>query len=236
MAGGLDEQPTIHEGVAARARENMIVFRYQLRHIAYGKGRLSRRLGAVRPVLERYSGLVRQIKEKGKERKTLLAEKKATPKLRNTRHRELSARITGLTEELRSQKAMLLRELACRDDSEIGTVKKDIAGMEADLDRLGQQEKKCAADLKDALKQYADLKEQAKDLDPDELLAARLALRPEKERESVRRIQAIYGDNYSSVIMFKSRQGIDKICREQTPCPSSIRSSQHKRRLHDHER
>ena len=51
-----------------KLRENMIVFRYQLRHISYGKGRLSRRLGSARSALKRYSGLVRQIKEKGKER------------------------------------------------------------------------------------------------------------------------------------------------------------------------
>ena len=257
---GLDEQPTIHEGVAARAlekkgvtsdrceinrqikadnallrelkaqvrklmqavratipamaeameklRENMIVFRYQLRHISYGKGRLSRRLGTVRSALERYSGLVRQIKEKGKERKTLLAEKKATPKLRITRHRELSALITGLTEELeelRSQKAMLLRELSCRDDSEIGAVKKDITGMEADLAKLGEQEQKCAAELNDALKQYAELKEQAKDLDPDELLAARLTLRPERERSAAARLQAAYGDEFKAVTLYDSK-------------------------------
>ena len=257
---GLDEQPTIHEGVVARAlekkgvisdrceinrqikadnallrelkaqvrklmqvvratipamaeameklRENMIVFRYQLRHISYGKGRLSRRLGAVRSTLERYSGLVRQIKEKGKERKTLLAEKKATPKLRVTRHRELSALITGLTEELeelRSQKAMLLRELACRDDNEIGAVKKNIAEMEADLAKLGRQEMKCTAELNDALKQYAELKEQAADLDPDELLAARLALRPEREHSAASRLQAAYGDEFKAVTLYDSK-------------------------------
>ena len=212
---GLDEQPTIHEGVTARAlekkgltsdrcelnrqikadnallrelkaqlkklmqavratipamaeameklRENMIVFRYQLRHIFYGKDRLSLRLGTVRSALERYSSLVHQITEKGKERKSLLAEKKATPKLRITRHRELSALITGLTEELeelRSQKAMLLRELSCRDDSEIGTVKKDIADMTASLSALGEQEQKCAAELNDALKQYTSSAQQ----------------------------------------------------------------------------
>ena len=154
--------PAVAEAME-KLRENMIVFRYQLRHISYGKGRLSRRLGTVRSALERYSGLVHQIKEKGKERKSLLAEKKATPKLRITRHRELSALITGLTEELeelRSQKSMLLRELSCRDDSEIGAVKKDIADMAASLSALGEQEQKCAAELNDALKQYTSSAQQ----------------------------------------------------------------------------
>ena len=53
-------------------------------------------------------------------------EKEVTLKLRINRHRKLSARITELSEELeelRSQKAMLLRELTCRDNSEITAMK-----------------------------------------------------------------------------------------------------------------
>ena len=287
---GLDEQPTIHEGVTARAlekkgitsdrceinrqikadnallrelkaqvrklmqavkatipamaeameklREDMIVFRYQLRHISYGKGRLSRRLGTVRSALERYSGLVHQIKGKGKERKTLLAEKKATPKLRITRHRELSALITELTEELeelRSQKAMLLRELSCRDDSEIGTVKKDIAEMEANLAMLDQQERKCAAELNDALKQYAELKEQAKDLDPDELLAARLALRPERERSAASRLQAAYGDEFKAVTLYDSKLDVRDMLGERARRPRKTVDHQQKRKTEHRE-
>ena len=281
---GLDEHPTIHEGMTARAqekkgltsdrceinrqikadnallrelkaqlkklmqavratipavaeameklRENMIVFRYRLRHISYGKGRLSRRLGAARSALERYSGLVHQIKEKGKERKTLLAEKKATPKLRVTRHRELSVLITGLTEELeelRSQKSMLLRELACRDDSEIGAVKKDITAMESDLAMLGQQEMKCAAELDDALKQYAELTEQAKDLDPDELLAARLALRPEWERSAASRLQAAYGDELKAVTLYDSKLDVRDMLGERVQRPRKTADRQQNR-------
>ena len=293
---GLDEQPTIHEGVTARAlekkgvtsdrceinrqikadnallrelkaqvrklmqavratvpamaeameklRENMIVFRYQLRHISYGKGRLSRRLGTMRSALERYSGLVHQIKEKGKERKSLLAEKNATPKLRITRHKELSALITGLTEELeelRSQKAMLLRELSCRDDSEIGTVKKGITAMESDLAMLGQQEMKCAAELNDALKQYAELKEQAKDLDPDDLLAARLALRPEREHSAASRLQAAYGDEFKAVTLYDSKLDVRDMLHEHMERPSkqmekTIQQRQGKNIRHNQER
>ena len=130
-ARGLDEQPTIHEGVTARALEkkgiisdrceinrqikadnallrelkatvkklmqavkntvpavaeameklrgSMLIFSYQLRHIGVGKNNMGRRVKTVKPELERYTGLVQQIKEKTKERKTLLAEKKETP-------------------------------------------------------------------------------------------------------------------------------------------------------------
>ena len=53
-------------------------------------------------------GLVRRIKAKGKERKSLLAEKKATPKLRIARHRELlAARLALRPERDRSAAARL---------------------------------------------------------------------------------------------------------------------------------
>ena len=128
---GLTEQPTIHEGVVARAlekkgiisdrceinrqikadnallrelkatvkklmqavkntvpaiadamekiRSSMLIFSYQLRYIGVGKHNMGKRVKAVKPELERYAGLVQQIKEKSKERKALLAEKKETP-------------------------------------------------------------------------------------------------------------------------------------------------------------
>lgn len=113
---GLDEQPTIHEGVFARSLErqgvisdrceinrqikadnallhelkaavrklaqavkntipalaeamerlrgNMIIFRYQLRHIGMRKHRMNEHIQAAIPKLERYMGLVRQFKKK----------------------------------------------------------------------------------------------------------------------------------------------------------------------------
>ena len=125
---GLDEQPTVHEGVVARAlekkgivsdrcelnrqikadnallrelkaqmkklaqavkasmpdlaeametlRANMIVFRYQLRHISRGKYKLGQYLDAAKPTLAEYLALVQKIKNAVKERKSLLAEKK----------------------------------------------------------------------------------------------------------------------------------------------------------------
>lgn len=59
-------------------RENMIICRYQLRHIGVGKHRMNNHIKAVKPELERYAGLVQQIKDKTRERKNLLAEKKKT--------------------------------------------------------------------------------------------------------------------------------------------------------------
>ena len=267
---GLTEQPTIHEGVAARALErqgiisdrceinrqikadnallrelksavrklaqtvkntipalaeamerlrgNMIIFRYQLRHIGMGKHRMNEHIQAAIPKLERYMGLVRQIKEKTKERKNLLAEKKETPFYQIPKLRDLTRRIAELTEELeelKTEKEMLLRSLDCTDDTGISSVKKDIAAMESALKKLEAQEAKYSAELDAALKEYGGLKEQASEFDAGELMEARLSIREEKERSAVTRVQDTYGEKYDSLMMFDSKRDVANLLHEE---------------------
>ncbi len=267
---GLDEQPTIHEGVFARSLErqgvisdrceinrqikadnallhelkaavrklaqavkntipalaeamerlrgNMIIFRYQLRHIGMGKHRMSEHIQAAIPKLERYMGLVRQLKEKTKERKNLLAEKKETPFYQIPKLRDLARRIAELTEELeelKTEKEMRLCSLDCTDDTGISSVKKDIAAMESALKKLEAQEAKYSAELDAALKEYSELKEQASEFDAGELMEARLSIREEKERSAVTRVQNTYGEKYDSLIMFDSKRDVANLLHEE---------------------
>lgn len=267
---GLDEQPTIHEGVAARALErqgiisdrceinrqikadnallrelkvavrklaqavkntipalaeamerlrgNMIIFRYQLRHIGMGKHRMNEHIQAAIPKLERYMGLVQQIKEKTKGRKNLLAEKKETPFYQIPKLRDLARRIAELTEELeelQTEKEMLLRSLDCADDTGISSVKKDIAAMESALKKLEAQEAKYSAELDAALKEYSELKKQASEFDAGELMEARLSIRGEKERSAVTRVQDAYGEKYDSLMMFDSKRDVANLLHEE---------------------
>ena len=267
---GLDEQPTIHEGVFARSLErqgvisdrceinrqikadnallhelkaavrklaqavkntipalaeamerlrgNMIIFRYQLRHIGMGKHRMNEHIQAAIPKLERYMGLVRQIKEKTKERKNLLAEKKETPFYQIPKLRDLARSIAELTEELeelKTEKEMLLRSLDCADDTGISSVKKDIAAMESALKKLEAQETKYSAELDAALKEYSELKKQASEFDAGELMEARLAIREEKERSAVTCVQDAYGEKYDSMMMFDSKRDVANLLHEE---------------------
>ena len=266
---GLDEQPTIHEGVIARAlekkgivsdrcelnrqikadnallrelkaqmkkmaqavknslpaiaeametlRANMIVFRYQLRHISRGKYKLSQYLDTAKPTLAEYLALVQKIKTAAKERKTMLTEKKEIPFWNASKHKELSAKIAKLTEdieELKSEKAVLLNQLDRADDSGIAAIKKDITAAEASLSKLEQQEEKYSSELETALSEYADLKEQSADFEPAELYAQRMALRSEKSAAASNRIQSAYGKKYDSLLMLDSQRDIDKLLQE----------------------
>ena len=282
-ARGLDEQPTIHEGVTARAlerkgiiadrceinrqikadnallrelkaeikklaalvartvpaiaeameklRANMIVFRYQLRHIGRGRQRMKEYIHAVQPKLVRYTGLVQEIRSKSKERKSLLAEKKETPFYHIPKQHELSCRIAELTEELeelKSEKDMLLHSLECSDDAGIAAVKKDISTIEAALKKLAQQEEKYTAELNDALRQYADFKEQAAEFDPEELQDARLTLRSVMERSAVDRVQSAYGNKYDPLLIYDSKRDVANLLHEEAE-ERSIRERLHQK-------
>ena len=275
---GLDEQPTIHEGVVARAlekkgiiaerceinrqikadnallrelkatvkkliqtvkntlptmaekletlRQNMIVFRYQLLHIATGKSKTNKRLNVLRPELERYLRLAKQIKDKTKQRNLLLDERKATPVWNLAKRQDLAKQIATLSEdieELRTEKAMLLHSLDCADDAAMRDVKKDIAAMETALKKLDEQEDKYSAELESALQQYRELEAQAKEFDAEELTDARLELRPGMDRSTVTRIQTAYESQYSPFIMAEARKDVSNMLGEYEEEPRSVR-------------
>ena len=266
---GLSEQPTIHEGVAARAmekkglisdrcelnrqikadnallrdlkatvrklmqavkntipaiaeametiRQNVIIFCYQLRSIRTGQRKLKTYISDVKSEMKQYSSLVEQIKEKSKERKSLLAEQKELPFWNIPRKKELTSRIAELfelLEELHSEKAIVLQYLQCTDESGVSAVKKGITATETELKKLDEQEEKYAAELDAALKQYADLKEQAVEHDPVELYDARQAIRHEKEQNVINRVQRAYGDKYNPLAMFDSKREVSGLLHE----------------------
>ncbi|WP_346989969.1 MobQ family relaxase, partial [Anaerotruncus colihominis] len=139
--------PAIEEAME-KLRSSILIFSYQLRYIGVGKNSMGKRIDAVKPELERYVGLVQQIKEKSKERKALLAEKKETLFYQIPKLHDLTRRIAELTEELeelKTEKEMLLRSLDYTDDVGISDVKKEIATLESALQKLSEQEAKYSA-------------------------------------------------------------------------------------------
>ena len=267
---GLDEQPTVHEGVIARALErkgivsdrcelnrqikadnallrelraavkkltqavknslpaiaeameklrgNMIIFKYQLLHIGSGKQAISKSLKMYREDMAQYTALAEKISKKSKERKAALDEKKATPVIQVLKHRDLAKRIVELTEdleELRTEKAMLLRQIQYPEDATVDMFRKEIRTLENGLKKLVVSEAKYAAELDDALKQYAELQEQAMELDPIELYEARQDIRSEHERDAAKRLQDAYGIKYDCTKMYDSKLSIANLLGEE---------------------
>lgn len=103
----------------------------------------------------------------------------------------------------------MLNALDCTDDAGISDVKKQIATMETALKNLEKQKSKYSAELEDALKQYAELKAQAADVDAVERMDARLDIRPDRERSAADRVKVAYGDKYDPLMMYDSNQSAD---------------------------
>ena len=266
---GLEERPTIHEGVVARAmekkgiifdrcelnrqikadnallrelrgqvkklaqtvkntipaladamenlRKNLLLFCYQLGYLRKGKERLNTSLNTLRPALAQYNQLAKDIRDKTKERRSLLSEKKALSAVHVFRHRELAAKIAALTEdleELRSEKNLLLASLAYSGEDAADKFPKDIAAMEQSLKRLEEQEQKYSAELDAALTEYAGLREQAQGFDLVQLYEAKQAIRPGKEQEAENRAQQVYGEKYSPLLMFDSKKAVSRMLHE----------------------
>ena len=200
--------PAIAEGLE-KLRSLVLIFCYQLSHIRSGKSHIQKSLAVWKPELERYTALVQQIKEKSKERKALVAEKKELPVYRVKRHKALAVHIAELTEELeelRSEKALLLQKFEYAEDAGAEAFRKDIAAMEAGLKKLEAQEQKYSAEMDKALTEYADLKAQAADFDPMELYEARRAIRPVQEKESEKHLEDAMHEKPSLIMLLSVKQ------------------------------
>ena len=266
---GLDEQPTIHEGVAARAleqkgiisdrcelnrqikadnvllrelkslvkklmdavkntvpaiaeametvRQKMIIFRYQLLRIGTGKEKITDTLQIVKPDFRKYESIMKQLKVKVQERRTLLDEKKAAPAIQIFRQRELAQKIAALTEDiekLKSEKALLLNQFNCAEDQGMAEVKQHITFMENSLNKLDQQETKYAGELEAALVQYTELQQEAVAMDSTDLDTARQAIRPAKECETIQRLQTTYGKRFDSRTLAQSQMDVAEMLDE----------------------
>ena len=210
--------PAIAEGLE-KLRSRVLIFCYQLSHIRNGKSHIQKSLAVWKPELERYTGLVQQIKEKSKERKTLVAEKKALPIYHVKRHKALAVRIAELTEdleELRSEKALLFQKLEYAEDAGAEEFRKDIATMEAGLKKLEAQEQRYSAELDKALAEYAELKAQASDFDSVELYQARQVLRPAQEEAAERQLEETLQKKPSLIMLLSAKQEVSRLLGEDT--------------------
>ena len=210
--------PAIAEGLE-KLRSRVLIFCYQLSHIRSGKSHIQKSLSVWKPELERYTGLVQQIKEKSKESKALVAEKKELPIYHVKRHKALTVRIAELIEdleELRSEKALLLQKFEYAEDAGAEAFRKDIATMEAGLKKLEAQEQRYSAELDKALAEYAELKAQASDFDSVELYQARQVLRPAQEKAAERQLEETLQKKPSLIMLLSAKQEVSRLLGEDT--------------------
>ncbi len=165
-------------------RMNLIVLRYKKLTGEAEEYQICRKISYIYPELEKYDSVVKTIKEKSSERKSLIKEKKSVPVIMVLKQRELTKRIAELTEELeelQNTKKSILNTLQCSDNYTVNDVKTFVSFREKKLESIKKQEQKYNAEIQKALAEYKQLKETSSDLNSDELRDERLKIRPEKE-------------------------------------------------------
>ena len=279
---GKDEQPTIHEGVAARAMEkkgivsdrcelnrqikrdnallrqlkaefqklvkavqnsisalaqameklraNMIVFAYQVLHARHVQNRAQNEIDVYAPLHKRYDELTAKIKEKQKEKRALQVKQVDTPLYKPFEHVRLNAQIAEVTEdleELKSEKRRLINRIGVADDE---GVKRSKARIETDRDNLKKAETaeiRATVDLEDATEEFKKLEAQAAEFDPDELMDARLALRPEEESRAASILKENYTWQYDADTIKQAKADVAKLLEEEYTAtkPRSLREN-----------
>ena len=271
-ARGLDEQPTIHEGVIARAMEakgilsdrceinrqikrdnallrqlkdefqkllvaakntipaiakametlraNMIVMAYQVLYA--GKlGRLARsEIDRVAPMHKKYDEIATKIKEKQKEKQALQVKQKDTPLYRPLEHVRLNSQIAEVTEELeelKSEKTRLIYKIGVGDNEGVKRSKARTEKERESLQKAEKAEARYSIDLDDAAAEFHDLEARAAELDPDELMDARLALREEQEQRATSALKDSYGKEYEPDLTKQAKTNVSEVLNEPKP-------------------
>ena len=267
---GILEQPTIHEGVAARAmeqqgmvadrcelnrqikadnhllrqlrkqmeklvqalkntipaiaeamktlRRNMLVFQYQILHTKSRKRSVQKNITDVKPKLSRYANLVSQIKDLSRERKTLIAEKKALSVLNFSKNRELEQKIAQLTEnieELRSEKAILISQFDKADDEGMKEANKWVASLESSLRLLEQSESRYQGEMEAALDQFRELVQKTEPTDAAELHRLRQPLRKPMTQAARNMLQQTYEKKFSVLTMMDAERDVEALLRDE---------------------
>jgi hypothetical protein len=77
------------------------------------------------------------------------------------------------------------------------------------------------------LEEYHDLETRAEELDPDELKAARLSLRPEEEKRAVSKLEDAYSASYDPSAMQEAKSKVADLLDEELGdnAPISLRES-----------
>ena len=279
---GKDEQPTIHEGVAARAMEkkgivsdrcelnrqikrdnallrqlkaevqklvkavqdsipalaqameklraNMIVFAYQVLQTGKRIKTLTLDIDTDTPHIQKYDELSSQIREKQKELKALNDKKAKTSFFQPVEHVRLNAKIDETLDEIKRLKSEKARETGLIGVADDAGVQRAKAMLEENLNSRQAEQTVLARskiNLGLAAQEFHDLESQTAEFDPNELMDARLALRPEEESRAASILKETYTRQYNADTIKRAKTDVAKLLGEESAAtkPRSLREN-----------
>ena len=209
-ARGIDEQPTIHEGYVAQAMER--------RGFTADRCEINRQIKADNAMLRELKAAFAKISQAVKNTVPTLAE--AMESLRekvivisyHILHTKIGKRnITDYAKELKANYEGykgIVKQIAAKkkERKELHNQKKSTPVLKVITHRDFARR---IAELNEALQQYAEYKEQAKEFNAGEFGKARLDIRPDKERNALNQISNSYGEHFSRSTFFSSVRDAD---------------------------
>ena len=200
-----------------RLRANMIVFAYQVLHAHHTQNHARSEIQVFAPMHKQYDELVGKIKNRQEEQRALRAKRKDTPLYRPLEHVQLNRQIAEATEdleELKSEKKCLIHQIGVGDDEGVKRSKTRIESERVKLKMAEKAEIRATKDLGDAAEGFKKLKAQAGIFDSDELMDARLALRPEEENLTVSTLKENYTWEYDAERFKQAKSNIANLLGE----------------------
>ena len=200
-------------------RASMIVFAYQVLHAHHTQNHARSEIQAFAPKLKQYDELVAKIKQKQEEKSALQAKRKGTPLYRPLEYVRLNAQIAKAIEdleELKSEKKRLIYQIGVGDDEGVKYSKTWIESERVKLKMAEKAETRATTDLENANEEFNKLKAQAGKFDPDELMAARKALRSEEEKHAVSLIKENHIQGYDPEIIKQAKTNVAKLLNEES--------------------
>lgn len=158
-----------------------------------------------------------KIKEKQAEKNALQIKQKDTSLFRAIEHIRLNARIAEKTEdleELKSEKTRLITRAGVRDEEGVKHFKARIKTERDKLERAEKTEIRATVELEGAVEKFHELEANAAAFDQNELMDARLALRPEEERRAVCILKEANLRQYNADTIKQARADVAKLLNE----------------------
>ena len=195
-----------------KLRGTMILLQYHLLHNRSQASSVREWIDHFTPVLSRYKGLTRKIKEKRAEKKTLATEKKALSLLQPVRYYQISQKITTLTEdieELLSQKERLICDNYFHNESEIKTSEIALKNQKDFLKKLDAQYDNLSDQLTENQKKYQEIKADVSPEKSAELFDARVDERDMIRDQVYQKLYATMGQKFDASLFHESVSDID---------------------------
>ncbi|MCD7752209.1 MAG: MobA/MobL family protein [Lachnospiraceae bacterium] len=203
---GLDEQPTIHEGVTARALER--------KGIVSERCELNRQIKTDNRLLKELKAQVKKLAEAAANTIPAIAEK-----LENIRARMVILQYHLLQNRVEIKGVSGRVEWNLPLVKEYQSVKRELKAKQAEgtlsrmsdyLEKLNEQQPKLSGQLTADGKEFRETREK---VSPDEevaLLTARAALRTDQQTTVRSKLQEIFGRKYNSDLLLKASEQVDQ--------------------------